>query len=155
MLSWGFYGALVVQVCKYDYMNYTARTVTHTNLLDLYYIAFPKDRMFIKTFVYGLFALETAQTIMISHDGIIFLGVEFANPAQLDPVRLSWLSIPLMGSISMQKHRMSVFEHADLNYSVYLCPAILRLENPYFVSLLVSCNHDCRGNFLLLLPFVL
>jgi hypothetical protein len=104
--------------------------------------------MFIKVFVYALFALETAQTVIVSHDGIIFLGVEFADPAQLDLGRLSWLSVPFMGSIGMHGQRMSVFEQADrnyCNYSVYLCPAVLCLENPSFVSLLDGCNPGCRG----------
>jgi hypothetical protein len=145
MLSWGFYGALVVQVCKYDYMNHTAKTATHPNLLDLYYLAFPNDRVFTKVFVYGLFALETAQTAIISHDEIIFLGVEFANSGQLDLLRLAWLSIPFMESIGMHGYRMAVFERADCNYSIYLCSAVLRLENPYFVAVLDSCNPGCLG----------
>ena len=147
MLSWGFYGALVVQVCEYDYANCTAQTATHPNLLDLYYLAFPNDRVLVKAFVYGLFTLETAQTIIMSHDATIFLGVEFANPAQLDLARLQWLSIPFMGSIGMCRHCMSVFEQADCNHSIYLCPAVLRLENPSFVSLSDSCNSGCLGKF--------
>jgi hypothetical protein len=128
-------------------MNYTAQTAIHPGLLDLYYLAFPKDRMFTKAFVYGLFALETAQTIIILHDAIISLGVEFANPAQLDLGRLSWLSVPFMGSIGMHRHHMPVFEQADCNHSIYLCSAILRLENSYFISLLDSCNPGGRGKF--------
>jgi hypothetical protein len=115
MLSWGFYGALVVQVCKYDHLNYAAQTIIHPNSLDLYYLAFPKDRVFIKAFVYGIFAIETAQSIIILHDATIFLGVEFANPEQLDLIHLTWLSVPFMGSIGMHRQRMSVFEQADCN----------------------------------------
>jgi hypothetical protein len=127
-------------------MNYTAQIAIHPGLpLDLYYIATPKDRVLVKVFVYGLFALETAQTIIMSHDGIIFLGVEFANPAQLDLIHLAWLSVPFMESIGMHRHHMSVFDQADCNHSVYLCPAVLRLANPYFVLLLDRCNPGCRG----------
>ena len=38
---------------------------------------------------------------IVTHDGIIFLGLNFGDPSQLDLVRLSWLSVPFLGEIGM------------------------------------------------------
>ena len=99
MLSWGFYGALVVQVCKYDYVNYTTQTATHPSLVDLYYLAFPKDRRWMKILVWGVALIETIQTAFMSHDAVMALGLGFGDRAALDSVHFDWLTLPLITAI--------------------------------------------------------
>ncbi|KDR67926.1 hypothetical protein GALMADRAFT_105210 [Galerina marginata CBS 339.88] len=78
MLSWTLYGALSVQVY-------------------LYYIAFPKDRIHSKLLVYGLFVIETLQSMLIGRDMFLTFAIGFANVSELTNVNHSWFTMPILG----------------------------------------------------------
>lgn len=75
--------------------------INHPNprILDIYYIAFPKDNTGIKTMVYGLFVIESAQTIMMMHDAVVVFGFGFGDPEELVKVHLAWFAVPILSCI--------------------------------------------------------
>jgi len=65
-----------------------------------YYAAFPKDGTLAKCLVYGVLALEVAQTSVVSHDVFVALtSLWGAGPSQLDSVHNHWFSVPVAGGI--------------------------------------------------------
>ncbi len=67
--------------------------------LDLYYLAFPKDRKFTKYLVYGIYIVEFVQTILVSHDIFAMFGYGFGNIEALTEVHFNWLIIPIMSAV--------------------------------------------------------
>ncbi|KAF8515206.1 hypothetical protein JB92DRAFT_2829750 [Gautieria morchelliformis] len=53
------------------------------NQVYIYYLCFPRDSRYTKAFVYGLFLLEIAQTVMISRDGWEWLITSWGRPDQI------------------------------------------------------------------------
>jgi hypothetical protein len=98
MLNWGLFGVLAVQTCKRTFYQ-TGRCLT--SFSDNYYLAFPKDRLYVKALVYSLFVVETLQTILNSHDLFKMYGEGFGNPAALEDLHFSWFSIPILSGIGM------------------------------------------------------
>jgi hypothetical protein len=96
-MNWGLFGALVVQVCKR--LTFTRGLMSSCQNPDIYYLAFPNDRIGFKCLVYGLTLVETIQTVFMTHDAVMALGLGFGNPSALDDAHFSWLTIPLMSSI--------------------------------------------------------
>jgi hypothetical protein len=80
VFNWGLFGALSVQVY-------------------IYYMSFPKDRTSIKTLVFGLYLLETVQTILVTHDLFHAYAIGFGNLSQLESAQLEWLSVPILSGI--------------------------------------------------------
>ncbi|KAJ7467581.1 hypothetical protein FB451DRAFT_1092766, partial [Mycena latifolia] len=80
VLHWGLFGALTVQ-------------------LYLYYEAFPNDRLPTKCLVYGVYAIELVETILITHDAFASFGYGFGSLAALTKIDFDWLDIPIMGGL--------------------------------------------------------
>jgi hypothetical protein len=66
---------------------------------DIYYLAFPNDRLGIKCLVYGLALIEMIQTAFMSHDAVMALGLGFGDLSALDAIHFAWITIPLMSTI--------------------------------------------------------
>ncbi|KDR72613.1 hypothetical protein GALMADRAFT_73557, partial [Galerina marginata CBS 339.88] len=66
----------------------------------LYYLAFPKDRLFAKVLVYTVFVLELGQTGVVAYDIYLALASSYGDPSAVDAIRTYWLSIPVSGGIS-------------------------------------------------------
>jgi hypothetical protein len=66
---------------------------------DIYYLAFPNDKIGIKCLVYGLSLIEVVQTAFMSHDAVMALGFGFGDPTALDSVHFAWLTVPLITSV--------------------------------------------------------
>ena len=66
-MNWGLFGALCVQVCKSSLGTAIFQWLL-TNILDWYYLAFPKDDRVIKVLITIVFLMETAQTLIITND---------------------------------------------------------------------------------------
>ncbi|KAK0226536.1 hypothetical protein IW262DRAFT_774035 [Armillaria fumosa] len=81
LLHWGLFGTLSIQ-------------------LYLYYLAFPKDRKFTKCLVYGVYIIEFAQTMLLTHDAFVSFGYGFGDLDALTNVHLNWLFVPIMGGIA-------------------------------------------------------
>ncbi|KAL0575936.1 hypothetical protein V5O48_006048 [Marasmius crinis-equi] len=72
MFNWGLFGVLSVQTY-------------------LYYTAFPRDRLAFQLLVYGIYIIETIQTVMITWDAFQNFAFGFGNVGALDQMNLIWL----------------------------------------------------------------
>ncbi|KAK0485596.1 hypothetical protein EDD18DRAFT_673532 [Armillaria luteobubalina] len=81
LLHWGLFGTLSVQ-------------------LYLYYLAFPNDKQFIKYLVYGIYIVEFAQTIFLTHDAFAMFGYGFGDLDALTDIHFYWLFGPIMSAIT-------------------------------------------------------
>ncbi len=70
------------------------------SLLDLYYLAFPNDKQFIKILVYGIYIVELVQTILAGHDAFSIFGYGFGDLDALTHMHFNWLIVPIMSAIS-------------------------------------------------------
>lgn len=80
IFNWGLFGVVSIQVYYY-------------------YIAFPKDRLYCKCLVYGVYILETLQTAVITHDAFASFGAGFGSFEALDNIPFTCLSIPILSGI--------------------------------------------------------
>ncbi len=87
------------------------------SLLDLYYLAFPKDRRLIKCIVYGIYIIEFVQTILVTHDAFAIFGYGFGDLEALTDVHFNWLVVPIMGAASTS----SIFRSFFATYREYSC----------------------------------
>ncbi|KAK0486408.1 hypothetical protein IW261DRAFT_1559810 [Armillaria novae-zelandiae] len=81
LLNWGLFGTLSIQ-------------------LYLYYLAFPKDRRFVKCLVYGVYILELIQTILVTHDAFTVFGYGFGDFEALTEMHSNWLILPITIAIA-------------------------------------------------------
>ncbi|PBK66303.1 hypothetical protein ARMSODRAFT_1021504 [Armillaria solidipes] len=81
LLNWGLFGTLSVQ-------------------LYLYYLAFPNDRRFTKYLVYGIYAIEFVQTMLVAHDAFAMYGYGFGDIDALTRMNFFWLSGPIMSAVA-------------------------------------------------------
>ncbi|KAG7449936.1 uncharacterized protein BT62DRAFT_928706 [Guyanagaster necrorhizus] len=79
LLHWGLFGTLSVQ-------------------LYLYYLAFPKDRKFIKYLVYGIYIAEFVQTMLVTRDAFAEFGYGFGDINALTGMYFNWLTVPIMSA---------------------------------------------------------
>ncbi|KAF8876259.1 hypothetical protein BD779DRAFT_1449536, partial [Infundibulicybe gibba] len=80
MFNWWIFGILVVQ-CY------------------IYRLTFPDDTKQLKTLVYGLLFLETAQTVLSTADAFHWFAFGFGNMEYLDEYFLANFDTPILGSI--------------------------------------------------------
>ncbi|KAF8486816.1 hypothetical protein DFH94DRAFT_2547 [Russula ochroleuca] len=78
--NWFLYGALVVQFYVYIYN-------------------FPRDNKYIKLLVYGIFFLETVQTVLSGADLYYWFAAGFGNVDQLTSPFFSFLDVSIMGAV--------------------------------------------------------
>jgi len=78
--NWCLYGVLCIQVY-------------------IYYLAFPLDNRFNKFLVYAIFAVETTQTVLITHDSFHSFAIGYGNINVLNSAQLEWIAIPIMSGI--------------------------------------------------------
>ncbi|KAK0498689.1 hypothetical protein EDD18DRAFT_46750 [Armillaria luteobubalina] len=81
LLNWGLFGTLSVQ-------------------LYLYYLAFPNDRRCLKYLVYGIYAIESVQTIIVAHDTFAMFGYGFGDMDGLTRMNSLWLTVPIMSAVA-------------------------------------------------------
>jgi hypothetical protein len=65
----------------------------------MYYMSFPKDRNSIKALVFGLFIVETAQTVLVTHDLFAAYASGWGNLSQLASAHLEWFSTPILSGV--------------------------------------------------------
>ena len=66
---------------------------------DLYYTAFPDDKKVCQSLVYGIYALEIAQTIMITHDAFQNFVYGFGEMSALDDLQVLWFDTAIVDGI--------------------------------------------------------
>ncbi|PBK82348.1 hypothetical protein ARMGADRAFT_1090401 [Armillaria gallica] len=81
LLNWGLFGTLSVQ-------------------LYLYYLAFPNDRRLLKYLVYGIYVIESVQTILVAHDTFATFGYGFGDIDALTRMNFLWLTVPIMSAVA-------------------------------------------------------
>ncbi|ESK85586.1 hypothetical protein Moror_10000 [Moniliophthora roreri MCA 2997] len=122
MLNWGLYGVLSVQV----YM---------------YWTVFPNDSRPSRALVYGIYLLETAQTILLTHDAFQTFVFGFMDPASVDNVYYLWLDVYLFDALVAlfvqvyYAHRT----HVLLSRSRLLPAIIVSLSIIQFISAVLLC----------------
>ncbi|KAK0486411.1 hypothetical protein IW261DRAFT_1559812 [Armillaria novae-zelandiae] len=108
LLNWGLFGTLSVQ-------------------LYLYYLAFPKDRQFVKGLVYGIYILELVQTILVAHDAFAVFGHGFGDFEALAGVHFDWLIVPInTGIVSfvgqcLYAYRIFILSRSRIIPAVVIC----------------------------------
>ncbi|KAK0223758.1 hypothetical protein IW262DRAFT_1458791 [Armillaria fumosa] len=80
LLNWGLFGTLSVQ-------------------LYLYYLAFPNDRRLLKNIIYGVYIIESVQTILVAHDAFATFGYGFGDIHALTRMNYFWLTVPVMSAV--------------------------------------------------------
>ncbi|ESK85590.1 hypothetical protein Moror_10004 [Moniliophthora roreri MCA 2997] len=80
MLNWGLYGVLTVQI--------------HT-----YWTAFPNDTLYARILVYGIYLLETTQTVLLTHDAFRTFVFGFMDPSSVDDIHNLWLDVYLFDGL--------------------------------------------------------
>ncbi|KAJ7705706.1 hypothetical protein B0H16DRAFT_1635820 [Mycena metata] len=99
LLHWGLFGTLTIQIY-------------------LYYEAFPKDRVWQKCLVYGVYTVELVQTILISHDAFANFGYGFGDISALTNMHFDWLTVPIMSGLasfvgqSFYAHRVHIISRS-------------------------------------------
>lgn len=68
----------------------------------MYYLAFPRDPVSRKTLIYATYALESAQTFMMTNTAFQSFATDFGNRHNLDVVYLLWFLIPVIGGLGAQ-----------------------------------------------------
>ncbi|KAI0768342.1 hypothetical protein BD413DRAFT_614651 [Trametes elegans] len=80
LINWGLMGALSVQVY-------------------LYHIMFPNDPLYLRGFVYGIFAFEWVQTGLITENAFNVFVYNFGDVNNILKFHNSWFSVPIMCGI--------------------------------------------------------
>ncbi len=64
-------------------------------ILDVYHLAFPNDRRLTKCLVYGIYLIETTQTILITHDAFNDYAKGFGSLDALNAQGLKPIAVPI------------------------------------------------------------
>jgi hypothetical protein len=114
---------------------------------DLYYLAFPKDRLSTKCLVYGVYALEVVETILVTHDSFAAFGYGFGDISALTRIDFNWLSIPIMSGLGNFDAKSSclALTSAALIHSCFHWAGVLRLPYSCVVKILPSSGIDRAG----------
>lgn len=99
MFNWALYGALSIQTCKQGAYYFGHNFKTDGDTSDLYHVSFPQDRWPAKTLVYAIYAVETTQTILISHDAFNAYSIHFGDLQELNMMQNEWLAVPIFSAI--------------------------------------------------------
>ncbi|EKM52237.1 uncharacterized protein PHACADRAFT_125904 [Phanerochaete carnosa HHB-10118-sp] len=80
LFNWGLYGALAVQVY-------------------IYHLSFPNDGWVAQSLVYGVFAVDTVQTILVTNDVFNAYTRHFGQIEILVDIQTEWLAVPIFSGI--------------------------------------------------------
>ena len=82
-------------------------------LADVYYLAFPNDRLVPKALVAFTYTMELLQTVLSTRDAFRNFGTGWGNMIELDAVGWLWFSVPFLGSVSKSKWSLSLQDQTD------------------------------------------
>ncbi|KAK0486406.1 hypothetical protein IW261DRAFT_795373 [Armillaria novae-zelandiae] len=120
LLNWGLFGTLSIQ-------------------LYLYYLAFPKDRRFVKGLVYGIYILELVQTILVAHDAFAVFGYGFGDLETLTEIHFNWLTLSVMIAIAASVgHVFYAYRIFVLSRSQILPAFIICVSLTSFVAAIIA-----------------
>lgn len=68
---------------------------------DFYFLAFPRDRRVTKSLVSGIYILELAQTVLLTHDAFGTYAVHYGDDSFLNNMQLIPLSVPIFSGLGL------------------------------------------------------
>lgn len=112
---------------------------------DLYYLAFPKDRVGTKAIVYGTYMLESTQTFLFSASAFQVFATNFGSAEILDQVHTFWFAAPMLTGIGTV---LSLFiSFYELKLSALKWPSLrshfMRIESAFCLGESTSLVRSC------------
>ena len=101
LLNWFMFGILSTQVCKF--LSLSTGKMDSSLSTDWYYLAFPKDKWHAKSLVAFIYAIETAQAIIMANDCWNTYARGFGNFDVLNELETEWLAAPMLTSIGVYR----------------------------------------------------
>ncbi|PPQ72104.1 hypothetical protein CVT26_006882 [Gymnopilus dilepis] len=106
LFQWGLFGVLTTQTY-------------------LYYLAFPKDPLRNKIFVYLVFAFEVIQTVIVTDSAWRVFGSGYGDFSVYNNVALAWFSVPLIsGIVAFLAEIFYAYRISILSQSIWIAGAI-------------------------------
>ncbi|KAJ6546879.1 hypothetical protein B0H19DRAFT_953308, partial [Mycena capillaripes] len=126
LLNWGLQGALFVQVY-------------------IYFLAFPKDKLFHKLVVVFIVVAEILQTLGDTKDAIRIFGDGYGNPDVLELVGWAWFSTPVAGStIACVGQLFFAWRIFVLGNKLYIPALVTVVVQPLLEGIDYACSHSNR-----------
>lgn len=88
---------------------------------DLYHVSFPRDGWLSKALVYTIFLVETAQTIIITHDSFNTFVRSFGDLAAFNEMQNEWLAVPIFSALGA-----SVLHYSHMIILLWVCQSAVR-----------------------------
>jgi hypothetical protein len=115
---------------------------------DLYYLAFPEDRVHMKCLVYGIYFLEFIQSVLIVETTFRKFVTNFQDTGVFDRVETAWLSIPIITAIGKFFFKRRRCWDSNIPPRYILRPRVLCIPDQHFGKIEESCgsNHCCKSS---------
>ncbi|KAF8645461.1 hypothetical protein AX16_007807 [Volvariella volvacea WC 439] len=132
LFNWGLHGILTVQIYNY-------------------YIAFPNDLLWCQILVYGVYIVESIQTIIVTHDAFSTFASGFGNPETLSAVHLTWLTVPIAGGLvsfiakSFYAYRISILAGTPIVGAIVEAIALISSSCAIVAGVLIHAAGDLRS----------
>ncbi|KIM49811.1 hypothetical protein M413DRAFT_21948 [Hebeloma cylindrosporum] len=100
---------------------------------DMYSLAFPKDRVYMRCLVYGVYFLQLVQSVLVIKTGYWIFVTSFGDVAVFDRIDMLWLSVPVISSIStcliqgFYAHRISILAQSKKMPGVIVALSFIQL----------------------------
>ncbi|KDR71255.1 hypothetical protein GALMADRAFT_143958 [Galerina marginata CBS 339.88] len=95
---------------------------------NLYYLAFPNDRVGFKAAVYAAYLLEMTQTTLFTRSSFQAFATGFGNPTILDKIDFLWFSVPVIsGLVAFVAHSFYAYRIAVFSQKKYLPGCVILL----------------------------
>lgn len=112
---------------------------------DLYYEAFPNDRLFTKCLVYAIYCIQLVGIILITVDAFAIFGYGFGDSVALLGIHFAWFTSPVITSLGLELQvSISIFD-TDIPSSLSHRPILLRIPDPCVIKISDRPCHD-RGS---------
>jgi hypothetical protein len=90
---------------------------------DLYYLAFPNDRLFTKCLVYGVYSIQLVQIILSTVDAFRMFGSGYGDVSALTQVDFAWFTVPFTIALGIDSPT-SLFD-TEMLLSCFHCSIVL------------------------------
>ncbi|KAG7098291.1 hypothetical protein E1B28_000254 [Marasmius oreades] len=109
----------------------------------IYYLSFPKDRVFVKCLVYTVFLLDTLQTALFFRDAFTIFGASFGDLASLKAAHLSGFSVPILTGLvslmvqSFYAHQIRMLSRSNILVVIIVAIALIQFGASIWTGYLV------------------
>ncbi|KAF8873064.1 hypothetical protein CPB84DRAFT_1798711 [Gymnopilus junonius] len=115
LLHWGLFGSLSTQVY-------------------LYFLAFPNDPRWTQMLVYGLYAAELIQTVLLTQTAFFSFAAGFGNLNAINEEGNLWFSVPILSSAIASVVQVFYAYRIQILAQSYIVPSIIVLVSFVFRS---------------------